>query len=45
MAALYQEAGIRTFNVVPIAPPGGAPLGALLVGSREPRVFASDKQG
>ncbi|KAI8471495.1 MAG: hypothetical protein J3K34DRAFT_468267, partial [Monoraphidium minutum] len=34
LAALHQEAGVRSFEVLAIGPPGGTPLGALIVGRR-----------
>ena len=45
IAALYQETGIRAFIAVPIGANNAAPMGALLVGSRQPRGFAANRHG
>jgi hypothetical protein len=36
---LWREAGLRSFEAVPIGPAGGAPLGAVLMGRHDPSGF------
>ncbi|KIY95260.1 hypothetical protein MNEG_12702 [Monoraphidium neglectum] len=42
-ARLYKECGLRSLAAVPVGPPGGAPLGALVLARREPYDFGESR--